>query len=82
MSKPFLITGATGEQGGRVIDALIASSSLPPSTTILIVTRNASSQRAQQLTRKSAAIELVEGNLDNVPTLFERALAATEGSPI
>ena len=82
MTKPLLITGATGEQGGSVIDALTASPSLPPPTAILAVTRNASSQRAQQLTRKSPAIGLVEGNSDNVPTIFDRALAATDGSPI
>ncbi|KAK1759794.1 NAD(P)-binding protein [Echria macrotheca] len=78
MSKVLLITGATGRQGGAVIDALLdqAAKDKDGTTTkfdILAVTRNTSSAAAQSLLAKSPNITLVEGNLNNVPALFEKA---------
>ena len=72
MSKAILVTGATGKQGGSVIDALVAS----PATsqfTILAVTRDANSGSAQKLAKKASNIKVVQGNLDDVATLFESA---------
>ncbi|KAL1306778.1 hypothetical protein AAFC00_005439 [Neodothiora populina] len=72
MSKNILVTGATGKQGGAVIDSLL---DLPNASdyTILAVTRDARSGSAQKLAGKAASIKLVEGNLDDVPTLFKSA---------
>lgn len=72
MSKSILVTGATGKQGGSVVDAILA---LPNASdyTILAVTRDSNSGSAQKLAAKSPSIKLVEGNLDDVPTLFKNA---------
>ncbi|KAK0744440.1 hypothetical protein B0T21DRAFT_407544 [Apiosordaria backusii] len=83
MSKALLITGATGKQGGAVIDALIdrASSGFPPFT-ILAVTRHPDSASAQRLAARSSNIKLVKGDLDDVPALFEEALRVNDNKPI
>ena len=75
MSKTILVTGATGKQGGGVIDALLAQGA--DKWEILAVTRTASSGSAQKLASKSPSIKLVEGNLDDVPSLFQAALQKT-----
>ena len=72
MSKTLLITGATGKQGGAVINALIASPSTPP-VTILALTRNPDSAAAKALIAKSPAIKLVTGDLDNPAAIFTSA---------
>ena len=72
MSKAILVTGATGKQGGSVINSLIAS----PKTseyTILAVTRDAHGSGAQKLVKKANNIRVVGGNLDDVPGLFAEA---------
>lgn len=74
MSKVILVTGATGKQGGSVIDALVELPNVSDYT-ILALTRDASSGGAKKLAAKSPSIKLVEGNLDDVPGLFK---AATE----
>lgn len=81
MSKALLITGATGKQGGAVVDALIAHPSAADFT-ILAVTRDVSSASAQRLQAKSDRIKLVKGDLDAVPALFQAAKEANAGSPI
>ncbi|KAK3380968.1 hypothetical protein B0H63DRAFT_395776 [Podospora didyma] len=73
MTKALLITGATGKQGGSVIDALLDLDKTGDKFTILAVTRHASSPNAQKLAAKSSNIKIVEGNLDDVPALFEAA---------
>jgi uncharacterized protein YbjT (DUF2867 family) len=78
MSKTILVTGATGKQGGAVVDALLASQ--PQTYTILAVTRDANSRSAQTLVKKSPSVKVVEGNLDDVPALF--TAAAKISSPI
>ncbi|KAI0105612.1 NAD(P)-binding protein [Hypoxylon sp. NC0597] len=70
-SKVLLITGATGNQGGAVINALLSQDL--NQFTILAVTRDAKSSSANRLLQKSPSIKLVQGNLDNVPDLFEEA---------
>jgi len=74
MSKVVLITGATGKQGGAVIDALLASSEVS-SFTILAVTRNAESGSAKKLVEKGCKI--VQGDLHDVPAIFESAKKVT-----
>lgn len=69
MSKSILITGATGKQGGAVIDALANNSDF----TLLAVTRNTSSASAQKLTSKASNVKLVQGDLDDVAGLFKNA---------
>lgn len=72
MTKAILVTGATGKQGGSVVDALIAC----PQTSdflILAVTRSASGASAQKLKAKADNVRLVEGNMDDVPALFKEA---------
>ncbi|KAK8138234.1 hypothetical protein PG984_001614 [Apiospora sp. TS-2023a] len=71
MSQPILVTGATGRQGGAVVDALLALKQ--SNITILAVTRDTKSAGAKKLTDKSSSIKLVQGNLDNVPALFQEA---------
>lgn len=70
MSRPILITGATGKQGGGVIDALLREDA---DFQILAVTRDASSSGAQKLKAKSSNIQLVEGNLDRPEEIFANA---------
>lgn len=71
MSGPILVTTATGKQGSAAIRALLK---LPnPPSTILALTRSASSSGAQKLASTSTSIKLVEGNLNNVPAIFDAA---------
>ncbi|KAH8593907.1 hypothetical protein B0O99DRAFT_626423 [Bisporella sp. PMI_857] len=80
MSRTLLITGATGKQGGAVIDALLNRASAK--FTILAVTRNANSASAKRLAAKSSVIKLIEGDLDAVPNLFASAKKVAGSSPI
>ncbi|KAH8672242.1 hypothetical protein BGZ61DRAFT_362591 [Ilyonectria robusta] len=80
MSRAILITGATGKQGGSVLNALVASQ--PSDFLLLAVTRDAQSPRAKALCAKSSSIRLVEGNLDSIPTLFEAARKAAGSVPL
>lgn len=76
---PIIVTGATGKQGGSVINALLA---LPNHAfTILAVTRDISSPAAKALTARSPTIKLVQGNLDDVPSLFEE-VRKVEARPV
>ena len=77
MSRVLLITGATGKQGGSVIDSLLE---LPNASdfTILAVTRDANSGSAKKLAGRASNIKLVEGNLDDVPALFQAANKAAQ----
>jgi uncharacterized protein YbjT (DUF2867 family) len=71
MSKVILVTGATGNQGGAVIKALLKETS--QNFTILAVTRDPDSGSSQKLAKKSTSIKLVQGNLDDVPAIFAAA---------
>jgi len=75
MSKGLLITGATGKQGGSTIDALVSSPANSSDYTILAVTRNANSSSAKELLAKSDKIKIVQGDLNDVPGLFNAANA-------
>ncbi|CAG2008425.1 unnamed protein product [Fusarium graminearum] len=80
MSRAILITGATGKQGGAVINALLAKSS--SEFLLLAVTRNKESASAKNLAAKSSNIKLVEGDLDSIPALFQAAKRAAGTVPI
>ncbi|KAI1799149.1 NAD(P)-binding protein [Daldinia bambusicola] len=71
MTKVLLITGATGKQGGAVINALL--NQVTSKFTILAITRDVNSISAKSLAQKSPSIKLVQGNLDDVPSLFQEA---------
>jgi uncharacterized protein YbjT (DUF2867 family) len=73
MSKVLLITGATGKQGGSVIDALLSTPNSASSFTLLAVTRDADAASAKKLVARSPSTKLVQGNLDDIPSLFDAA---------
>jgi len=71
MSKPVLVTGATGKQGGAVVEALFAQPS--KEFLVLAVTRDTNSSSSAALLKKYPDLKLVQGNLDDVTTLFQDA---------
>ncbi|KAK0267527.1 hypothetical protein LTR35_016257 [Friedmanniomyces endolithicus] len=75
MAKNILVTGATGKQGGAVIEALANNADF----TLLAQTRNASGSGAQKLEGKGNNIKVVQGDQDDVPGLFKNALEAANG---
>jgi len=100
MSSPkvVLVTGATGKQGGAVVDALVAASTpftilagkkpslshhlTIPTNLLTSVTRDTASSSAQKLAAKSSSIHLVQGNLDDVPGIFSAASSVLPNQPI
>lgn len=71
MSKPILITGATGKQGGFVLRALLAHPKYSPTTyPIYAVTRNPSSPGSARLSALSPSISLIAGDLNDTPAIF------------
>ncbi|KAF5532681.1 hypothetical protein FPHYL_13733 [Fusarium phyllophilum] len=76
MSRSILVTGATGKQGGAVVQALVKRYS--SKFTILAVTRNAQSPSAQRLA-KTSSVKVVQGDLDNTFALFQAAEKAVSG---
>lgn len=57
MSKTITVFGATGNQGGSVIDAILADSALSEDFTIRGVTRDTTRPNAQSLAKRG--VELV-----------------------
>ncbi|KAF7540295.1 hypothetical protein G7054_g1515 [Neopestalotiopsis clavispora] len=78
MSRTILITGATGKQGGSLVNALLAAKA---DFKILALTRDVSSPSAQRLVAISPNIKLIQGNLDDTDDVFKNARKATS-SPI
>ncbi|KAI0183000.1 hypothetical protein EV127DRAFT_491021 [Xylaria flabelliformis] len=76
MAKTILVTGATGKQGSAVINALLAQRT--ETFTILAVTRDVSSSAARKLSALCPSIKLVEGDLDDVPSLLREAQTVAE----
>ncbi|KAF7595702.1 hypothetical protein BBP40_005146 [Aspergillus hancockii] len=70
MTIALLITGATGKQGGAVVNGLLAQDA---DVEILAVTRNPRSPSAQKLVQKSDKIKLVQGDLNNPTGIFDNA---------
>ncbi|KAE8353405.1 hypothetical protein BDV28DRAFT_133273 [Aspergillus coremiiformis] len=74
MTIALLITGATGKQGGAVVNGLLAQDA---ELEILALTRNPQSPSAQKLAQKSEKIKLVQGDLNNPVGIFENAKKVT-----
>jgi len=72
MANTILIIGATGKQGGAVIDALCSASDISD-TSIFAVTRDPESRGAKALEAKSNRIKLVKGDLDDCDAIFKAA---------
>ena len=79
--KSLLVLGATGKQGKKVIETILASDS-KADFTILALTRNPDSASAKALAAKSTIIKLVKGNLNDASDVFRAALEASKGAPI
>ncbi len=73
MSKALLITGATGKQGGALIDAILSNPGQTSKFTLLAVTRDTSTASAKKLAARSPSVKLVQGDLDDNPSLFRAA---------
>jgi uncharacterized protein YbjT (DUF2867 family) len=73
-SRALLITGATGKQGGSVVNALLKANA---PFEILALTRNAQSASAQRLLQRSPKIKLVTGDFSNINDIFQQAKTAT-----
>lgn len=71
-TKAILITGATGKQGGSVLNQL-AIHATASEFTILAVTRDASSVSAKRIVERHPKVLLVQGDLNDVPALFASA---------
>ncbi|OCL09862.1 putative NmrA-like family domain-containing protein 1 [Glonium stellatum] len=69
-SKTLLITGATGKQGGAVIQAIRASE-MASAFNIVAVTRSIASKSAQALA-SHPNVFLVEGDLDDPAAIFKQ----------
>lgn len=73
--KLIVVVGATGLQGGSVVDAFI---NLSPPWRVRALTRDATSSTAKALAAKSSKIEVVTANLNDLASLkkaFEGATA-------
>lgn len=80
MSRALIITGATGHQGGAVVDALLER--YPSEFLILAVTRNKDSPSARRLAAKSSSIKLVQGDMENTASLFAASKSASGAIPL
>jgi uncharacterized protein YbjT (DUF2867 family) len=72
-TKNLLITGATGKQGGAVIDAIMADKQHASQFTIYGVTRNVESASATKLVAKYPSVKLVAGDMNDCPGIFAQA---------
>lgn len=72
-TKNLLITGATGKQGGAVIDAILADSQDASQFTIYGVTRDVQSASAKKLVAKHPSVTLVAGDMNDCSAIFVQA---------
>lgn len=79
MSKPILITGVTGNQGGAVLDAMIKLND--KSFTLIALTRNKTSPASQNIAKKSSSVQILQGDM-NEPALIFKAAQQLTGKPI
>ncbi|PVI04561.1 nucleoside-diphosphate-sugar epimerase family protein [Periconia macrospinosa] len=85
--KTILILGGTGNQGGALIRALLTTSNTNTPIQILAVTRDPTTPHAQSLLSSlpkhpSTTIQLIQGDLSDVPALFTTALEASPSNSI
>lgn len=69
--KTVLVTGATGKQGGALIDNILASSQAD-SFNIVAVTRDVTSRKAQKLATYPN-VTVIEGDISNADDIFNKA---------
>ncbi|KAH8698471.1 NmrA-like family-domain-containing protein [Talaromyces proteolyticus] len=74
MSKLFVIFGATGQQGGALVNYILDHPEFSKTFRLRAITRNASSTAAAKLKQKS--VEIVEANLDDPETLHAAVAGA------
>jgi uncharacterized protein YbjT (DUF2867 family) len=72
MSRSILVAGATGKQGGAVVQALLASPRRNDFT-IYALTGSSDSPSAKKLAAKSENIKVVQGDMDHVEAIFKAA---------
>jgi nucleoside-diphosphate-sugar epimerase len=74
-TRAIIVTGATGKQGGSVVNALLKANA---PYEILALTRDAHSASSKKLLQKSPRIKLVSGNLNATDEVFKKAKEATK----
>lgn len=80
MTIRILVTGATGKQGGALINALLSSPSAA-SLKIFAVTRNSSSPASRALAARN--VTLIQGDMvTSSPSIFSKVSDITHGSPL
>lgn len=67
--RNLVVTGATGKQGGALVQALLSQPSQP--FTIYAVTRNTASTSAQRLS-KQTNVKLIQGDFDEPAAIFRQ----------
>jgi uncharacterized protein YbjT (DUF2867 family) len=72
-TKNLLIIGATGKQGGAVIDAIMADKQYASQFTIYGVTRDVESVSAKKLVAKYPLVKLVAGDMNDCAAIFKTA---------
>ena len=70
MAKAILVTGATGNQGGAVLDALLKVNG---DFVIIALTRNAESPAAKGIANKSKSVRVLQGDMDQPDSIFNEA---------
>ncbi|KAK3348593.1 hypothetical protein B0T25DRAFT_226245 [Lasiosphaeria hispida] len=71
-TRTILVVGATGQQGGATLKALLELPKAEPPLHILALTRNAESPRAQALVEANkGAVELVQGDAAEPKSIFD-----------
>lgn len=79
MSKPILVTGATGNQGGAVLEALLKRHDL--GFVFLALTRDDTSPAAKRISAKSGSVRTLQGDMNNPEKIFSDAHEMV-GAPI
>jgi uncharacterized protein YbjT (DUF2867 family) len=69
MSKILAIFGATGQQGGSIVDFVLNDPQLSQEYTIRAITRDPSSPSAQSLKAKNENIQIVRGDVNDPSSL-------------
>lgn len=83
MSRTILVTGATGNQGGAVLESLVERIEDGSNNDIVIIalTRNATSPTAKRLAARSNSIRVLQGNMDDPDSVLSNAKEIA-GTPV
>jgi nucleoside-diphosphate-sugar epimerase len=68
MTKPILVSGATGRQGGGLIKRLLAS---PDASTFKILALSRNSKSPAAIALKEKGVTIVEGDLNDIAAIFK-----------